>query len=572
MAWSKSTRISIMLAIDVVFFLVELIVGLLVKSLALTADAFHMLNDIISLCVGLWAVSVASKATTDKYSYGWLRAEILGAFFNAVFLIALCVSIILEAISRFFDPPQIDNPQLILIVGSFGLASNLVGFFVLGGHGHSHGDDHSHDHGEHAHAHSDEHAAEEGRANLAGAAANNDSGNVGDLYPEAIVARATAGPDTSRRIRFERDSDPSGRAPSHASSTSKSHDRRRTSSRHHSRLTSIEDISIHPSSFRQEIIDASRSQPDNLESASESEVDETVVEDGEPNEESPLLKSNDNKQTYMIDGGHRGRAAAKRPRRESSLHHEHNHNKERKKVSGGHGHNHADMGMNAMVLHVIGDALGNVGVIVTALIIWLTNWPGRFYADPAVSLFITLIILKSAIPLTKATSKVLLQATPDNIDLQEVREDIQNLPGVLSCHHVHIWQLSDTKIVASLHVHVNFPISAEGGEKYMELAKRARKCLHAYGIHAATIQPEFCGDDEHHHEEEQMVQYDGNGSVGSPKQTCLLECVDNCAAGGCCSESTVAGSLGSQSVHSHDGHGHDHDHSHDHGNGHSHSH
>ncbi|TQN67083.1 Zinc/cadmium resistance protein [Colletotrichum shisoi] len=579
MAWSKSTRISIMLAIDVVFFLVELIVGLIVKSLALTADAFHMLNDIISLCVGLWAVAVARKATTDKYSYGWLRAEILGAFFNAVFLIALCVSIILEAITRFFDPPEIDNPQLILIVGAFGLASNLVGFFVLGGHGHSHGGgDHSHDDAEHdhahAHAHSDEHAAEEGRANFS-SVANDDEGNVGDIFPEAVVARATAAAasETPRHIRFERESDPVGRAPSRASAASKSHDRRRTSSRHHSRLTSIEDISIHPSSFRQEIIDASRTQLDGQDSTSESEVDETVIDDGEPNEQSPLLASKGNNQTYLIED-HRGRTASKRPRRESSLHHEHNHNKERKKASGGHGHDHGDMGMNAMVLHVIGDALGNVGVIVTALIIWLTDWPGRFYADPAVSLFITLIILKSAIPLTKATSKVLLQATPDNIDLQEVREDIQNLPGVLSCHHVHIWQLSDTKIVASLHVHVNFPISAEGGEKYMELAKRARKCLHAYGIHAATIQPEFCGDDEHHHanEEEQIAQYDGAASVGSPKQTCLLECVDNCAAGGCCSESTAAGSLRSQSAHSHDGHGHDHDHSHDHGNGHSHSH
>ncbi|WYZ44173.1 hypothetical protein EsH8_VII_000609 [Colletotrichum jinshuiense] len=571
MAWSKSTRISIMLAIDVVFFLVELIVGLVVKSLALTADAFHMLNDIISLCVGLWAVAVARKATTDKYSYGWLRAEILGAFFNAVFLIALCVSIILEAITRFFDPPEIENPQLILIVGAFGLASNLVGFFVLGGHGHSHGghshddDEHDHDHG-HSHAHSAEHAAEEGRANVS--AADDDDGNVGDIFPEAILARATAGatPETPRHIRFERQSDPSGRCPSRTSAASKSQDRRRTSSRHHSRLTSIDDISIHPSSFRQEIIDASRPQLDGQESTSESDVDETVVEEGGVDEESPLLKSNGINKSYVIDQP-RGRAASKRPRRESSLHHEHNHNKERKKAKGGHGHDHGDMGMNAMVLHVIGDALGNVGVIVTALIIWLTDWPGRFYADPAVSLFITLIILKSAIPLTKATSKVLLQATPDNIDLQEVREDIQNLPGVLSCHHVHIWQLSDTKIVASLHVHVNFPISAEGGEKYMELAKRARKCLHAYGIHAATIQPEFCGDDEHHHiseEDTALQQYDGTASVGSPKQTCLLECVDNCAAGGCCSESTAAGSLRSQSAHSHDGHDHGHDHGHSH--------
>ncbi|KAJ0322517.1 hypothetical protein COL5a_008747 [Colletotrichum fioriniae] len=574
MAWSKSTRISIMLAIDVVFFLVELIVGLVVKSLALTADAFHMLNDIISLCVGLWAVAVARKATTDKYSYGWLRAEILGAFFNAVFLIALCVSIILEAITRFFDPPEIENPVLILVVGAFGLASNLVGFFVLGGHGHSHGGGHDHDHGDgehdhgHDHPHSAEHAAEEGRAHVSHAT-DNDGGNVGDVLPEAIVARASAGAnsETPRRIRFDGESDPSGRAQSRTSAASKSQNRR-NSSRNHSRLTSIEDISIYPSSFRQEIIDASRSQRDGQESTtSESEVEETVIEDGEPDEESPLLKSKGNDHSYMIENS-RGRSSHKHSRRESSLHIDHNHNKERKKASGGHGHDHGDMGMNAMVLHVIGDALGNVGVIVTALIIWLTDWPGRFYADPAVSLFITLIILKSAIPLTKATSKVLLQATPDNIDLQEIREDIEKLEGVISCHHVHVWQLSDTKIVASLHVHVNFPISAENGEKYMKLAKSARRCLHGFGIHAATIQPEFCGDDEHHNvtEPEHIAQYDGTAIAGSPKQTCLLQCVDNCEAGGCCTESTAAGSLRSQSTHSHDGHGHDHDH----GNGHNH--
>lgn len=74
-----------MLAIDIAFFLVELISGFMVHSLALMADAFHMLNDIISLIIGLWAVNVAKKETTDKYSYGFVRAEILGAFFNAVF-------------------------------------------------------------------------------------------------------------------------------------------------------------------------------------------------------------------------------------------------------------------------------------------------------------------------------------------------------------------------------------------------------------------------------------------------------------------------------------------------------
>ncbi|CRK11005.1 hypothetical protein BN1723_009212 [Verticillium longisporum] len=274
MAWSKSTRISIMLAIDVVFFVTELTVGLLVKSLALLADAFHMLNDIISLCVGLWAVAVASKATTDKYSYGWLRAEILGAFFNAVFLIALCVSIILEAISRFFDPPDIQNPQLILIVGSIGLASNLVGFLVLGGHGHDHGHgDHDHDHGdgEHDHHHSHEHAAEEGRVTVADRnnyAIANDDGPAIDVLPEVAVARATeGGPTTPRRIRFDSESgSPSNRGSSNT--RGRERERRRASSLRHSRLTSIDDISIYPSSFRQEIIDASRPRPKDMDGTS----------------------------------------------------------------------------------------------------------------------------------------------------------------------------------------------------------------------------------------------------------------------------------------------------------------
>lgn len=550
MAWSKSTRISIMLGIDILFFIVELTVGVLVSSLALLADAFHMLNDIISLCVGLWAVAVASKATTDKYSYGWLRAEILGAFFNAVFLIALCVSILLEAITRFFDPPDINNPKLLIIVGSVGLASNLIGFVVLGGHGHDHGHGgHDHDDEGHDHPHSHEHAAEEGRSELA---IDSQDGPAADVLPEAVVARTSAAdPVTPRRIRF--DSESSNTAGPRGSSSSRGRERERRRSLRHSRLTSIDDISIYPSSFRQEIIDASRPLAQN-DGATDSEVEDSPIED-EPAEDTPLLKANGSKPSACSSG-------SRRPRRDSSIHCEHNHNKNKERKKKSHGHSHGDMGLNGLIIHVIGDALGNVGVIVTGLIIWLTDWPGKMYADPAVSLFITLIILKSALPLTMATSKILLQATPDHIDLQDIREDIQALPGVISCHHVHIWQLSDTKVVASMHIQVSFPITAEGGERYMELAKSARKCLHAYGIHSATIQPEFCLAEDHTHEEEESnaLHVDGPGDRTIRKQNsqCLLECVDDCVGKGCCStDATVAGSEPPGSPHNHD-HSHAH--------------
>jgi len=71
MALSKSSRILILLAIDTVFFFIELIIGYAVHSLALVADSFHMLNDVLSLCVGLWAVKVASQKTnSNMYTYG----------------------------------------------------------------------------------------------------------------------------------------------------------------------------------------------------------------------------------------------------------------------------------------------------------------------------------------------------------------------------------------------------------------------------------------------------------------------------------------------------------------------
>lgn len=74
------------------------------------------------------------------------------------------------------------------------------------------------------------------------------------------------------------------------------------------------------------------------------------------------------------------------------------------KKHAGHGHSHSasgSMNMRALLLHVLGDALGNVGVIATGLIIWLTSWSFKYYCDPVISLIITVIIFSSALPLGK---------------------------------------------------------------------------------------------------------------------------------------------------------------------------
>ena len=77
------------------------------------------------------------------------------------------------------------------------------------------------------------------------------------------------------------------------------------------------------------------------------------------------------------------------------LHDEESH----KHKHGNHSHKHGSMNMQALVLHVVGDALGNVGVIMTGLIIWLSTWQYKYYCDPVISLIITVIIFSNSLPL-----------------------------------------------------------------------------------------------------------------------------------------------------------------------------
>jgi zinc transporter 1 len=155
-----------------------------------------------------------------------------------------------------------------------------------------------------------------------------------------------------------------------------------------------------------------------------------------------------------------------------------------------HGHSHAagSMNMRAIVLHVLGDALGNVGVIGAGLVMWLSRWPGRFYLDPAVSLALSALICVSALPLVRGAAAVLLQAAPPGLVLADVRARIARAPGVRGVHELHVWQLSERALVASVHVRV------ARGRDFMATAAEIRARLHVLGIHSCTIQPEY--DDE----------------------------------------------------------------------------
>ncbi|XP_047545710.1 zinc transporter 1 isoform X2 [Vanessa atalanta] len=138
----KKCRLLSMLWLTGTFFVVELIVGYVTNSMALVADSFHMLSDVAALVIAFLSVKMSPKKWS-KNTFGWARAEVLGALVNAVFLVALCFSITVEAVQRFIKIETIHNAKLLVAVGTLGLILNIVGLFLF----HEHGSSHGHTHG-----------------------------------------------------------------------------------------------------------------------------------------------------------------------------------------------------------------------------------------------------------------------------------------------------------------------------------------------------------------------------------------------------------------------------------------
>lgn len=297
---SKYWQFILMIFLVGSFFFVEIITGIIIESLALQADAIHMLADLFALIVAFYSVILIQRNTTDRATFGWIRAEIIGALINGVFLISSCLFITMEAIHRFRNFKELETTlgkeiDKLLIVGGIGLAINFIGIgLFLFGNNHSH-------------------------------------------------------------------------------------------------------------------------------------------------------------------GGHS---------------HNHNHS------------NNNNLNIRALLLHMMGDILGSIGVIISGIIIKYVKSEYRFLADPLVSLVIVSLILFNAIPLVKQCIHILLQKVPKYIDVNKIRIKIMKINGVVNVHHLHIWQLNDARIIGTLHVSIKKNINSN-------INKKIQKILHRNGVHCTTIQLEI---------------------------------------------------------------------------------
>jgi zinc transporter 2 len=154
---AKKARNKLLLVsiVCLMFMIFEIVGGYLANSLAIMTDAAHMLSDVAGFMISYFAVYLGGRPSTFELSFGYHRAEILGALASILLIWGLIIWLFIEAINRFINMPEV-NGEIMLITAAVGLGCNFINIFLLhgcGAHSHTHHDhdgtdshDHSHDH------------------------------------------------------------------------------------------------------------------------------------------------------------------------------------------------------------------------------------------------------------------------------------------------------------------------------------------------------------------------------------------------------------------------------------------
>lgn len=137
-----------------------------------------------------------------------------------------------------------------------------------------------------------------------------------------------------------------------------------------------------------------------------------------------------------------------------------------------------NLNIRAAYLHVIGDLVGSVGVIIGGLLLWITKWNP---IDPIISLLFTTFILYGASKLIKQASVILMEVAPFHVDPGQIEKDLAAIEGVQEVHDLHIWSVSSKKAILSVHIIA---------EKPREALREAHRVVEGHKIQHMTIQIE----------------------------------------------------------------------------------
>jgi cobalt-zinc-cadmium efflux system protein len=152
-----------------------------------------------------------------------------------------------------------------------------------------------------------------------------------------------------------------------------------------------------------------------------------------------------------------------------------------------------NLNLRGAALHVLGDLLGSLVAIIAAVVIIYTGWTP---IDPMLSIVVAALILRSAWDLVKRSAHILLEGSPDWLDVEELQADlIGSIPGLEGLHHVHVWSLTPQRLLLTMHAEIT-----EGDGHQERILREIKAALRTrYRIDHSTIQVDIRGCADHPH-------------------------------------------------------------------------
>ncbi|ERN18356.1 hypothetical protein AMTR_s00055p00207180 [Amborella trichopoda] len=518
----KSRKIALFLLINTAYMVVEFVAGFMSNSLGLISDACHMLFDCAALAIGLYASYISRLPANEKFNYGRGRFEVLSGYVNAVFLVLVGALIVLESFERILDPQEISTNSL-LVVSVGGLLVNIVGlifFHEEHHHAHGHGScSHSHTHNHHHHGHEHEHANSSVNHSHACTIAPDackkpvleHQCSISITNGECTASHDAHGHDHSHdhdnhlhdhhhehgcshdNHHHDHDNHHHGHHHDHDNHLHDHHHEHGCSHDHGGHGNFQEHLGNHSVNHGREDLPHSQSLHDHhCKSHPNENQTHTQKHHHHDHGDGHHQHHHHDNGFHTISQKHFESHPENQQRKDEthsySLHdqgHGHHAMEDKHQHHDHHGHRHIDHNMEGIFLHVLADTMGSVGVVISTLLI---NYKGWLVADPACSIFISVLIVSSVIPLLRNSAEILLQRVPRFLerDLKQAIDKVMRIKGVHDFQNMHVWSLTNKDMVGTLHLHVL------AGEADKGLVKeQVSRILSVAGIKDLTLQVEY---------------------------------------------------------------------------------
>ncbi|KRX07115.1 hypothetical protein PPERSA_09329 [Pseudocohnilembus persalinus] len=346
-------KLLIIVAIISLFFTAcQLVGGYLANSLAIMADAAHIFSDVSGFVISIIAIKLSKISASKKMSFGYHRAEILGALTSVLVIWGLTVWLIVEAVDRIINPEDIERLTM-LITAILGLVFNLIQFKMLhnpkfsrksvGGHACAH--DHGHGHG---HSHNHDHKHE--HKNKKEVSSDCKTENCKKSSENAAIEMNSL--ENKQNIDME------------------------------NQLSSVQ------------------------------KTDQQQQNNNQENEQKKLAESE--------------KKSADKKKAEN-------------------------LNLRAAMIHVLGDLLQSVGLVIAAIIVYIGGEDFQI-VDPISTFIFALIVLYTTKSVFKESIAILMEGSPNEVEVDKLEEELKQIEGVKEIHDLHVWALSPSKLFLSVHI------------------------------------------------------------------------------------------------------------------------